>query len=289
MNTVKIINPAAGKGKAVREINDDCKYYVSKGIGDVEAFVKRTLIKEPETHFIICGGDGTINEAVNGVMASGASETAVLSAIGDGTGNDFIKYDPEVNGPVRCDVIRYNDRYFINILNIGFDCTVVERTAQYKTKPLVNGSFAYILGVLNTLSGDLGVRMNVRSVDENGIEEEFDDDLMLCVAANARYYGGGFMPAPKADVTDGLVDMLLVKKVPKTRIPSIIGKYKKGEHFDGETGEIIDKFKDIMIYRKCREIKISGMKNICADGEIEHCGEVNVSVVPKAVNFIFRK
>ncbi|MBR4255563.1 MAG: hypothetical protein IKQ18_00245, partial [Clostridia bacterium] len=75
MKTVKIINPAAGQGKAVNEINDETSYYVSKSVGDIENFVYNTLKKEPETHFIVCGGDGSINEAVNGIMRSGASDT----------------------------------------------------------------------------------------------------------------------------------------------------------------------------------------------------------------------
>ena len=137
MKTVKVINPAAGQGKAINEISEDTSYYVSKAVGDVEEFVYNTLLKEPETHFIICGGDGSINEAVNGIMRSGAQETALLSAVGVGTGNDFLKYDDRGENPVRCDVIEFNGRYFINILNIGFDCTVVQKTEELKQKPLL--------------------------------------------------------------------------------------------------------------------------------------------------------
>ena len=287
MNTVKIINPAAGKGKAVKEITDDTKCYVSKSVGYVENYVYETILKEPETHFIICGGDGSINEAVNGIIKANASETAVLSAVADGTGNDFLRYECSETEPVKCDVIKYNDRYFINILNIGFDCTVVQQTNIYKTKPLISGSFAYICGVVNTLSKNYGLKMRIEAVCKDGSEETFEDEYMLCVAANARYYGGGFKPAPLADITDGIIDLVLVKKVPRRRIPSIISLYKKGKHFDENSEDIIEKFKDIMTYRRCSSIKISGMSDICADGEIEKCSEVELSVIPKAVKFIF--
>ncbi|MBP5207595.1 MAG: hypothetical protein J6330_03965 [Clostridia bacterium] len=288
MNTVKIINPAAGKGKAVKEISDDCKYYVSKGVGDVERYVTQTLLKEPYTHFIICGGDGTINEAVNGVIAAGAGETAVLSAIGDGTGNDLLRYECGSDEPVRCDVIKFNDRYYINILNIGFDCTVVQKTEYYKKKPLITGSFAYICGVVNTFVGNYGLGITVKATKENGEEEIFDGEYMLCVAANARYYGGGFKPAPLADLTDGLIDVLLVRKVPRKRFPSVIAAYKKGEHMDKETGDVVERFKDIMTYRRCTKLSISGMESLCADGEISKCSSVQIEIVPKAVNFLFK-
>lgn len=287
MNTIKIINPAAGKGKAIKEIAGSTNYYVSRSVGDIEKYVFHTLQTEPATHFIICGGDGSINEAVNGIIRAGACDTALLSASASGTGNDFLRYEHGDTDEVRCDVIKYNDRYFINVMNIGFDCTVVSKTNQYKTKPLISGSFAYICGVLNTVTKNYGIRLNVNVQKENGETEVFDDEFMLCVAANARYYGGGFKPAPLAEVTDGLIDMVLVKKVARSRIPSIIGLYKKGKHIDPETGDIIEKFRDIMIYRRCTSARITGMTEICADGEIEKCSEVNISIVPKAIRFRF--
>jgi diacylglycerol kinase family enzyme len=290
MKTVKIINPAAGQGKAVNEISEDTRYYVTKSVGDVENYVYKTLLKEPDTHFIVCGGDGSINEAVNGIMRAEAQDTAILSAIGTGTGNDFIKYDKYAHShgsSVKCDVIKYGDRYYINILNVGFDCTVVSKTENLKKKPLISGSFAYICGVVGTVFGEYGTKMHIKIENEKGEEEEFCDNYMLCVAANGQYYGGGFKPAPLADITDGLADLVLVKKVKRTEIPSIIGKYKKGEDIDKEKRDIIDKFKDIMVYRRARKISVSGIESICADGEIEKCESIDIEVVPKAINFMF--
>ena len=290
MKTVKIINPAAGQGKAVNEISEDTRYYVTKSVGDVENYVYKTLLKEPDTHFIVCGGDGSINEAVNGIMRAEAQDTAILSAIGTGTGNDFIKYDKYAHShgsSVKCDVIKYGDRYYINILNIGFDCTVVQKTEKLKKKPLISGSFAYICGVVGTVFGEYGTKMRIKIENENGEEEEFCDDYMLCVVANGQYYGGGFKPAPLADITDGLADVVLVKTVKRTQIPSIIGLYKKGEHIDHEKRDIIDTFKHIMTYRRARKVSISGMQSVCADGEIEKCESIDIEVVPKAINFMF--
>ncbi len=287
MKTVKVINPVAGQGKAINEISEDSRYYVSKAVGDVEKFVYETLLKEPETHFIICGGDGSINEAVNGIMRAGASDTALLSAVGVGTGNDFLKYDDREENPVKCDVIKYNDRYFINILNIGFDCTVVKKTEELKKKPLISGSFAYICGVVDTVFKDYGLMLDITLEYENGETERFNDNYMLCVAANGQYYGGGFKPAPLARINDGLIDVVLVKKVKRGEIPSIIGKYKKGGHIDEETRDIIEKFKDIMTYRQVRGLTVSGMTSICADGEIEPCEKVEISMIKGAVNFLF--
>lgn len=290
MKTVKIINPAAGQGKAVNEISDDMRYYVSKSVGDVEKYVYNALLKDPDIHFIVCGGDGSINEAVNGIMRAGAQDTAILSAIGTGTGNDFIKYDTYAHSKgssVKCDVMKYGDRYYINILNIGFDCTVVQKTETIKKKPLISGSFAYICGVVSTVFGEYGTKMHIKIVNDKAETEEFVDDYMLCVIANGQYYGGGFKPAPLADITDGYADLVLVKRVNRTQIPSIIGLYKKGEHIDKEKRDIIDKFKDIMVYRRVKSVSVTGIESVCADGEIEKCNEIKVEVVPKAINFLF--
>ena len=223
-------------------------------------------------------------------MRAEAQDTAILSAIGTGTGNDFIKYDKYAHShgsSVKCDIIKYGDRYYINILNIGFDCTVVQKTETLKKKPLISGSFAYICGVVGTVFGEYGTKMHITVLKEDGETEEFSDDFMLCVVANGQYYGGGFKPAPLADITDGAADVVLVKKVKRTEIPSIIGLYKKGEHIDKEKRDIIDKFKNIMTYRRAKKVTITGIQSICADGEIEKRDKVDIEVVPKAINFMF--
>ena len=172
-------------------------------------------------------------------------------------------------------------------MNIGFDCTVVQKTDKLKKKPLISGSFAYICGVVDTVFGEYGTRMHITIENENGETEEFIDDYMLCVAANGQYYGGGFKPAPLADITDGLAEVVLVKRVKRVQIPSIIGLYKKGEHIDHEKRDIIDKFKNIMTYRRARKISVTGINSVCADGEIEKRDRIDIEVVPKAINFMF--
>ena len=286
MQTIKIINPAAGKGKAIEEKKDGERCYVTQSVGDAEKFVYETCLSEPETHFIICGGDGTLNEAVNGIMKANAGDKALLSVMPLGTGNDFLRYEPKTGSPVKCDVIRYGDRYFVNVLNIGFDCDVVKKVDSYRNNPLISGSFAYICGVASTFLHKFGCKMTVDTVNADGTEDHFEDEYMLCVVSNAQFYGGGFKPTPLAELTDGLADLLIVKKMPRTRFISIIGSYKKGEHFDHEKGDVLDKYKDIMTYRKCRSVRISGIKCLCADGEIENAEETEISVVPAAINVI---
>ena len=286
MKTIKIINPIAGSGKAMSELSDGENCYITKAAGDAENYVFETCKTEPETHFIICGGDGTLNEAVNGVIRAGAGDKAVLSVMPLGTGNDFLRYEPKTGEPVSCDVIRYGDRYFINVLNIGFDCDVVKKVESYRGNSLLSGSFAYICGVASTFLHKFGCRMTVDTVNADGSEDHFEDDYMLCVVSNAQYYGGGFKPTPLAELTDGLADFLIVKKMSRLRFISIIGSYKKGEHFDFEKGDVADKYKDIMTYRKCRSIRISGIKCLCADGEVENADGTEISVLPSAVKII---
>ena len=108
----------------------------------------------------------------------------------------------------------------------------------------------------------------------------------LALVANCKYYGGGFKSAPLAAPDDGILDFVAVNKVSRSKFISLVGEYKKGLHLNPETYEPYDKFRDFLTYRRVKEIKIDGIKNLCADGEIESCDSVSISVLPKAVRIM---
>lgn len=281
-----IINPAAGQGKAVKAERGEYPFYVTQSVGDGERFVYETCLKEPDTHFVVCGGDGTINEVVNGILKANAGSRALVSVLPLGTGNDFFKLQTEEKRTICCDAARYNDRYFINEINIGFDCGVVEKVAELKTKPLIAGSFAYICGVFSCLVKKQTLPMKLHAITTDGENIDVEDELLLCLVSNGQYYGGGFKAAPLADVSDGALDLLYVKDMSRTRFISMIGDYKKGTHINAQTGKVVDKYADIMFAYRCTDVNIEGMEKLCADGEIAPADSVSISVVPGAVNFV---
>lgn len=308
MKHIFILNPAAGKGRAGKDfphkIIETCKrlgadYELHKTTerGDGEHFVKERCKSrgldengaEETLRFYACGGDGTLNEVVNGAFGY---KNVEITAIPTGTGNDFIRnfncnkkfldIERQIKGePLSVDLIQYETkseiRYGINMFNIGLDSDVVVKVAELKKKPLISGTTAYVLGVAIVLGKKEGV----------SLEAEFDDgtsqggDIMLIAIANGCYCGGGFKGVPLANIQDGLIDVSIVEMITRRTFLSLIGKYKKGTHLEDPN------IKKIVTYKKCRSLYIKSEKDmrVSIDGEISLLKEVDFKVIPKAINF----
>ncbi len=287
MKRLHIFNPASGVKHSPELLTQGAangeESYITTGIGDAERFVYETCISRPETHFIVYGGDGTINEVVSGIVRADAGDKALFSVIPAGTGNDFVKSFPEKDRIYDVDVLKYDDKYAVNIINFGFDSTVVIKTARYKKA--FPGSAAYIAGVADTFFHKIGERWQIKLENEDGSTEEFDQDFTLALAANCQYYGGGFHSAPLASHNDGLIDFIAVKKVKRGTLLNLIGSYKKGTHLDPETGKPFPKFDKHIIFRRCKSIFIKGINILCSDGEIEERSEADISIISRAVRY----
>ncbi len=286
MKKVMILNPAAGHGDAIK-LKDTghagVEVYETIGVGDAERYVIERCATEPETQFIVCGGDGTVNEVVNGIMKAGAGDKAAFSVVPTGSGNDFIKISLEKGIKHLIDLIKYNGRYAVNMLNIGFDSRVVEATEKHKKKH--NGATAYLLGVADAFFKKIDERFRIALIDKDGNLIEKEDDYILCAVANGQYCGGGFNFAPISSVQDGILDCLMIKKVSRARFLTIFGEFKKG-NFIEEDGTIKKKFKGIIEYIKCRSLTVFNTTSVCADGEVEHTDTVNAEAVHNAVYYI---
>ncbi len=295
MKNVHIVNPVSGKGRAMEYVkikNNDDIVYKTNFRGDAERYIKSLLQTEPYIHIFVYGGDGTLSEVVNGIMSAGAAETAVLTSVAAGSGNDYIRYINSLteeefprDQPNKIDIIKFNSRYCINMINIGFDCSVVDRVVKYKTIPFVSGSFAYILGVVDVLLSSYGEKMSIVTIDENGKTEEFKDEYLLCDISKGNYCGGGFKAAPLANLNDGLLDIMIIKKVKRTKFISLVGDYKRGTHLDSNTYHPTNKYEDIIYYKKCVSVKISGMKTLCSDGDVYNLTSADISIVRNAIRF----
>ncbi|MEE1037650.1 MAG: diacylglycerol kinase family protein [Eubacterium sp.] len=308
MKHVFILNPAAGKGNAVNlmreiveagnELNIDFEIYETQEMLDAEVAAKKYASMASEEYPVriyACGGDGTVNEVLNGIIDEDNVELAVLPM---GTGNDFIRSfgskgqfmdirKQMLSKSRKVDVLRYKyskedyfyEKYIMNMLNIGFDCRAADAMQKYKTKPFVSGTMAYILGVAENLVKMEGESLKITL--DNG--EVFEKNVLLVCIANGRFYGGGFKSAPYAEVDDGLIDVSIVERCTRKQLISIIGKYNKGTHLDTKLG------KKIVTYRKCKSLTIETTGNdmaFAADGEPSAADTINIEIVPKAINFV---
>ena len=169
--------------------------------------------------------------------------------------------------------------------NIGFDCDVVRVTEKLKKLRLVRGSIAYAIGVVASVFNKLGKKLDIEFTLEDGSVEHESGEHLLCVIANGRYYGGGFCCAPNAEIDDGILEVIIVRKISRLRFAKFIGGYKKGLHILPD-GSINPKYKSILIYKRCKALKISNVMQLCADGEIIDCKDADISVAEKAINIV---
>ncbi len=291
-----IINPAAGKGKAqsgleqeIRrvcgEMGEDCTVYYTEREGDCERYVRRRCAMGDDVRIYACGGDGTLCDVVNGAAGFPNVEVGIIPI---GTGNDFVRnFSPRerfmdmaaqlrgVTHPI--DLIKYNGRYLINMLNTGFDCEVVRQVAHIKNNPLVPGKLAYIIGVIKVLIKKPGVRMRV-SVDGG---EPCERELLLTCVGNGGFCGGGFRSEPYASPSDGVMDVSFVKNVTRRKFISMLSSYKNGSYLARrDASEIAD-------FVRCSrlDIEFPAPQAVSIDGEIEDCVRLELSVERGAVRF----
>lgn len=283
-----ILNPKAGKGKAekIKNTLDEGSFYMSSSADDATEFMINACNENPDTCFAVYGGDGTVFRAVNALMKSGYNDRASLKIVPQGSGNDFVKSFEGKSGELCVDVMKFNDKYAVNVINMGFDCGVVRRAAKYKKSPLVSGKFSYILGVVTELMHKKSMDIKLTLTYEDGTTETIEQKVLLIAVANGMWYGGAFKASPASKTDDGLLDVVMINDISTAKFISAVGAYKKGEHIDVEKLEVAEKYKDLMIYKRCKAVKIEGCKSVCADGEIFEENEVDISVISGALNYI---
>lgn len=293
MKHIFVVNPNAGKGRAEEIVRGqvalveneiDCEIYITKGKNDAERFIKDYLTNHSEpTRFYACGGDGTINETVNGIAEF---ENASFTVFPCGSGNDFVKtfgkgedflnikelvYGTEVE----IDVLKVNDRYCINVLHFGFDTCVAQTMDNVRSKPLIGGKNAYTTGVVTAV---IKAMKNKATIIADG--EKMNDGLfLLCTLANGQYVGGKFRCAPRAVVNDGMLELCLVEPVSRFTFIRLVGAYAEGKHLDDP------RFSEFVHYKRCKRVEILGNEKtkISIDGEVRISPHTITEVIPNAL------
>ncbi len=291
-----IINPAAGSrdrtADYTKEIESVCnargldyRIAVSQCPGDCARIAREAAATGQDVRLYACGGDGTLNEVATG--AAGFSNASVTVFSG-GSGNDFVKIFDDADAffhlerlldceEAEFDLVRCNDRYSLNICSVGLDARIGTDVSNYKRIPLLTGFRAYAVSTVINLFRGIAEHY---IVEVNG--ETVDAEQTFVCVCNGRFYGGGFNPVPEADPTDGLLDVLLVKKVSLLQVPGLIGKYKKGQY---------KKLPHVVRHLQTDRIKIVCDKDtpVNLDGELMTARTVNIQVADEKLRFFYPK
>ena len=283
MKQIHIFNPAAGCG-IKGELPEN--HYLTQSVGDCRRFVAETCQEDPHTHFIVHGGDGTLNEAVSGIVDGGAGQTARLTVIPAGSGNDTVKSLNAMEGDeFVIDLYECNGRYGINMINIGFDCNVAAAASRFKTKHGIAGSLSYILGLFAEFFKPFGWRFKIKATEADGNVFETEKDCLLCCVCNGQWCGGGFHTSPPSDMTDGVLELMIVKKVSRLKFLTLVSKYKGGKLIDPETKEIYPKYAHLVTYKQVTSLTVEGAPQICLDGEIVKESAAEIKILPRAMQY----
>ena len=307
MKHIFIINPTAGKTNAAQKLvpqlqqakerlGVDLDYILTEHSGHAIELARdavAALGADEELRLYGCGGDGTLNEVLCGVYENGPRKNVAVGHIPCGSGNDMLRnfgkaedfrnIERMLRGTVRTiDLIEANGRLTASICAAGLDAKITHNLPMFRRLPLCGGSVAYDLSVLTCLFGKLGYRMTVEY--EGGT---LQGEYLLLAIGNGSYYGGGYCCLPQARVDDGVLNAVLVKKMPLTRMVPMLGVYKAGKHFD-ENGEIIPEYRDVIDALVTRKIRISCDRDFyyVMDGEVASSKQLDVRVLPDAAQFI---
>lgn len=292
MKHLFIINPVAGKGNASSYIPEIHNYFkkkpdeynieITKSPGHAKE-IAASYAKKGEYRIYATGGDGTLNEVLNGMAGSACS----LGIIPTGSGNDFIKsiyksrkyndiLEKTINGkavPIDCGII--NNRYFINIMSVGLDAEVAYYAAKVNKKLHLKGKLSYYTGIaLALLKGKIKFPIKLIFNDSETVETE----IALTACTNGTYYGGGFMPVPTTEYNDGVLDVCFVNKKSIFGILFLIPKYMKGTHVNSRG----------VNFRQITKLRIESEKElkVNVEGELMFADILDIEIKKSFIKFI---
>ena len=305
-----ILNPAAGADEAlavVERVNErlraafgDLDIVITTGAGDAEAAAARAA-RAGDTRIFIGGGDGTLNEVLNGLYDAGRLGEIPIGIIPLGTGNDFaaaLGIPEDVDGALDCltrdhqvrvDVGVLNDRVFVNVSAGGFIGEVSEAvTPGLKT---VAGKLAYLIGgaqvllsydpVLATITpGDECVVLHPGSARGAGTSPATRRELPieLFAVCNSRLIGGGRLIAPEAIVDDGWLDVCLIEAMPTLEFVALLRDVAEGAHLGDARVSYFRTRQLAMVFD--RTIRVN------TDGQVLETARCEYRVLPRAASFI---
>jgi len=269
IKTLFIVNPKSGNGRGLQYADRakkvlkahgqavDIRYTTARG--EAEALA-RHAVQQGISVIVACGGDGTVHEVINAV----AGAEVRFGILPCGRGNDFaraagIPPEPEAAAKLLCggnvsrlDLGRVNGRYFATVVTLGFDSEVAKLV--YDGAVPFKGTAAYLYGALRLLCTYEGIEMTA-SGDFGTINQQ----ILLAATGNTSTYGGGLIITPKADPTDGKLDICIVRMMKPAGVLRLLPKVYWGGHLGHPS---------IFTYRTTRlELNTGSPVVLFADGE----------------------
>ena len=288
MRTCVSLTPIAGAVKnidAVRERLDVIKperFHITREPGEAEKFASEASDFDL---IVSAGGDGTLNEVVNGIARGGCH--AALAVFPLGTGNDFARtlgvpnnvdavIQQILEGKRRAvDLVRVTSdqvRYFVNVSSGGFSGVVDEKlTAEMKR---TWGPLAYLRGAAAAFAELRGYTTTV-GLDDG---EPLEIDLYNVVVANGSYVAGGIPVAPQADIGDGLLDVVLIPERGPAELAILAAQILLGKHLGS----------DSIIFRRAKKIAINSRPGMWfnVDGELIGNEPATFELLPGALRCV---
>lgn len=288
-----IINPSSGREKSLTDLDSILMYLsgngelsrsdicYTSGRFDAMRFAMETDASQYDA-IVALGGDGTVNEVVTGMIRG--SVDLPLAIHTSGTVNDFATINnlPQAASDfarmlvkpsyLKVDCGKVNDDYFLNVVAGGLMTDVA-----YKVKSDVKtaiGPAAYWLSAMKDLP-DLNRTFRIK-ISANGTE--YDEDIIMFMIANTKSVGGFRGLMSKADITDGVLDLLAVKKMDALEIVPLLGSLVVGDHI----------YNDNVIYLQSDDIRLEADEKITLDidGEKGPSLPARISCIKKAINLI---
>lgn len=299
-----ILNPHAGSGRGKKDQSEILKILTQSDFDfelAVSEYHRHTIqltieaIKKGFRNLIVAGGDGTLNEAVNGIFSQSACQPKeiTIGMVPVGTGNDWIKtfgipneYKAAVSIIKKGDTMQQDigritfsesdlmkTCYFANMAGFGFDAMVAEKTNRLKNKGR-NGISLYLQALGSSFLNYQTAKTRIL-IDEKEIEE-----LIFSISIGiGKYNGGGMMQAPAAIPDNGLFQVTIIRKIGLFGIlRNLAGLY---------SGEFI---KDPRVStHQASRVFISAAKKIAgeADGEILGDNEFEINLFSQKLNVIY--
>lgn len=304
MKNFFIINKIAGKGQGeeiVKKQLDELDVELTKHHEFHLIVTKKPLetiqivknlcqtYQNEEINIFACGGDGTAFEVANGLVGNLNVHMGIIPV---GSCNDFLKSFPDyefisiqrqlLGTNQLIDTFKVDDEYVLNVANFGYDAKSNYDQIRYRKRfKTIKAAYNFAL-LKNIVSPRLGDDIIVK-VDDEII---YDGKALLLSVANAMYYGGGYKCSPLARVDDGILDVVVVKKIFPLTFLRLVKYYKKGKHLEEP------RFKKMITYKTGKKIEIIAQKKElfgCLDGETRIKNHFKVEVVPQSISFILPK
>jgi len=296
-----VVNPKSANGRTEKNWPDHCEKIKQAGVLlDYEytlypghgTELTRLALSRGYNKIIAVGGDGTVNEAVNGLIANDklVSDDIELAVFGLGTGSDFIRslkvknnlesfinsLRNNSNHNIDVGKVTYisiggkpESRYFINASNMGIGAEVVNQ-ANLHSKVL-RSRLTYLIRTIIAVFRYKNIQVSIQTDKEKTIEGKYCG-LIVC---NGQYIGGGMRIAPQAEIDDGFFDLVVIKDISIFRLLSCIHLIYRGKHIY---------LPEVEVYR-CRSIKtdIADEALLETDGEIPGVSPVEYNIIPQCL------